>query len=190
VADLVYRRFPDVAEGRLTDARKAVVNAGALAELARELGLGPHILLGKGEAAAGGADKPSILSDTLEAVIGAIELDGGADVARRIVQRWIEPRLDAAVQGISGLDHKTLLQELAARRGDGPPVYRLTAEGPDHAKRFHAVVELGGRRVGEGDGRSKKQAEQAAAEQAWVAAGARRAPDELDHDAGQVVGGA
>lgn len=166
VADLVYRNFPDVTEGRLTDARKAVVNAAALADLARELELGPHILLGKGESAAGGANKPSILSDTLEAVIGAIELDGGPAVARRIVQEWIAPRLDAAIHGLIGLDHKTMLQELAARRGVGPPVYRLTEEGPDHAKRFFATVMLDGQALGHGEGPTKKQAEQAAAEMA------------------------
>lgn len=167
VADLVYRRYPDVAEGQLTDARKAVVNANALAELARELDIGPHILLGKGEAAAGGSDKPSILSDALEAIIGAFELDGGPEVARDIVQSWIAPRLDAAMRGVGGLDHKTLLQELAARLGLPPPQYRITEEGPDHAKRFAAVVVLDGEAQGKGEGRSKKQAEQAAAEVAY-----------------------
>ena len=166
VADLVYRNFPDVTEGRLTDARKAVVNAAALADLARELELGPHISLGKGEAAAGGAEKPSILSDTLEAIIGAIELDGGPEVARRIVQDWITPRLDAAIHGLVGLDHKTMLQELAARRGCTPPHYRLTEQGPDHEKLFFATVVLDGRALGTGEGRTKKQAEQAAAEMA------------------------
>ena len=147
------------------------MNAAALADLARELGLGPHILLGKGEAAAGGSDKPSILSDTLEAVIGAIELDGGADVARRIVQSWITPRLDAAVRGVVGLDHKTMLQELAARRGYPPPTYRLTEQGPDHAKVFFATVILEGQPRGHGEGRTKKQAEQAAAERALAGLG-------------------
>jgi ribonuclease-3 len=169
VADLVYKRYPDVAEGQLTDARKAVVNANALAELARELDIGPHILLGKGEAAAGGADKPSILSDALEAIIGAFELDGGPEIARDIVQGWIAPRLDAAMRGVGGLDHKTLLQELAARLGMAPPQYRITEEGPDHAKRFAAVVVLDGESHGRGEGRSKKQAEQAAAEVAYRA---------------------
>jgi ribonuclease-3 len=169
VADLVYKRYPDVAEGQLTDARKAVVNANALAELARELDIGPHILLGKGEAAAGGADKPSILSDALEAIIGAFELDGGPEIARDIVQSWIAPRLDAAMRGVGGLDHKTLLQELAARLGMAPPQYRITEEGPDHAKRFSAVVVLDGEARGRGEGRSKKQAEQAAAEVAYRA---------------------
>jgi len=169
VADLVYKRYPDVAEGQLTDARKAVVNANALAELARELDIGPHILLGKGEAAAGGADKPSILSDALEAIIGAFELDGGPEIARDIVQGWIAPRLDAAMRGVGGLDHKTLLQELAARLGMAPPQYRITEEGPDHAKRFSAAVVLDGKAHGTGEGRSKKQAEQAAAEVAYRA---------------------
>jgi ribonuclease-3 len=163
VADLVYQRFADLPEGALTDLRKSVVNATALAEVAAELGIGEHLLLGKGEDAAGGREKPSILSDAFEAVLGAVYLDGGASAAFSMVERFIGPRLDAAVLTLDRLDHKSALQELTARLELGPPVYEVRSEGPDHAKRFFAMVAVAGRRLGEGVGRSKKAAEQAAA---------------------------
>lgn len=169
VADLVYGRYPDLAEGQLTDARKAVVNAKALADAARSVDLGAALLLGKGEDAAGGRDKASILSDALEAVIGATYLDGGVDDARALVVRLLEGRLDDAIRGVSGHDYKTLLQELASRQLGRPPVYSATEEGPDHAKTFTATVRIDGTEYGQGEGRSKKQAEQAAARQAWEA---------------------
>ena len=163
VADLVYRRHVDLSEGKLTDLRKAVVNAGALAQLADTLSLGDELLLGKGEAAAGGRRKPSILSDALEAVFGAVYLDGGPEKARELVARLLEPRLDDAVSRLGGLDHKTALQELAARLFETAPSYISRHDGPDHARRFEADVMIVGRLWGTGEGRSKKQAEQAAA---------------------------
>lgn len=166
VADIAYRTRSELPEGKLTDLRKAVVNAAALAEVARELDLGDQILLGKGEAAAGGRRKPSILADALEAVIGAVYLDAGADTAHRLVARLFAPRLDAAIDGLAGLDHKTTLQELAARRLDAVPSYEVEQEGPDHAKTFRARVRLQGVVWGVGEGRSKKRAEQAAAKEA------------------------
>jgi ribonuclease III len=168
IADLVYRSYPDLPEGKLTDLRKAVVNAGALASVADELDLGREVLLGKGEAAAGGRRKPSILSDALEAVFGAVYLDGGSEAARALIARLLLSRLEEAVGRLGGLDHKTTLQELAAELFGSPPVYVLTADGPDHAKRFEAVVHIAGQSWGEGEGRSKKQAEQAAAREACV----------------------
>ncbi|MEZ5273865.1 MAG: ribonuclease III [Ilumatobacteraceae bacterium] len=167
VAELAYRQHADLAEGKLTDLRKSVVNATALAEVARELGIGPFLLLGKGEAAAGGRAKPSILSDAFEAVLGAVYLDGGATAAAALVERLFVHRMAAAAQRLDRLDYKTVLQELTARLHDTAPVYVLTDTGPDHDKRFFATVIVAGQQVGKGEGRSKKLAEQAAAEQAW-----------------------
>lgn len=166
IADLVYRRYPDLPEGKLTDLRKAVVNAGALAAVADELDLGQELLLGKGEAAAGGRRKPSILSDALEAVFGAVYLDGGGEAARDLITRSLLSRIEEAVGRLGGLDHKTTLQELSAELFGAPPVYLLVADGPDHAKRFEATVHIKGTPWGTGEGRSKKQAEQAAAREA------------------------
>ena len=163
VADIAYREFDELPEGLLTDLRKSVVNAVALAEVAAEIGLGQHVLLGKGEQAAGGAEKPSILSDAFEAVLGAVYLDGGAEAAYDVVSRLIAPRMTRSVDRLDQLDHKTQLQELSARAGRGAPVYDVTAEGPDHAKTFTARAVIDGRVVGEGVGRSKKSAEQVAA---------------------------
>jgi ribonuclease-3 len=166
VADLSYRQFDQLPEGLLTDLRKSVVNAVALAELAQEIGLGPHILLGRGEAAAGGAEKPSILSDAFEAVLGAVYLDGGEEAAFAMVERLIGPRMAHSVERLDQLDHKTQLQELSARAGRGAPEYRITASGPDHAKEFVAHAVIDGEIVGVGTGRSKKMAEQGAAAEA------------------------
>ena len=165
VADIAYRRFADLPEGRLTDLRKSVVNATALAALAREVGLGDAVLLGKGEAAAGGSDKTSILSDAFEAVIGAVYLDSGADEAYRVVERLLLPAMTAALPNIDRLDAKTVLQELAARFGHDAPVYSVESVGPDHDKTFTATVTVGGV-SGIGVGRSKKAAEQIAADDA------------------------
>ena len=165
IADIVYHRY-DVAEGQLTDLRKSVVNAIALAEVAHALDLGPHILLGRGEAAAGGAGKPSILSDAFEAVLGAVYLDGGAEAAFAMVERLVVPRMPETADSLDQFDQKTQLQELTARAGRGSPVYEVTSRGPDHAKSFRARVLVDGEVIGNGDGRSKKAAEQAAATQA------------------------
>jgi ribonuclease-3 len=169
VADLAYTRFVDVPEGHLTDLRKAVVNSIALAALAEELGLGAHLLLGKGEAAAGGAEKPSILADAFEAVLGAVYLDGGTDAAYAFVERFVGPRMMSSIDRLDRLDHKTALQERCAASGRGAPIYEITAVGPDHAKVFTARVVVDGRSVGEGTGRSKKAAEQVAAREAFDA---------------------
>ena len=167
IAAIVYHRY-DVAEGQLTDLRKSVVNAIALAEVAQDIGLGPHILLGRGEAAAGGADKPSILSDAFEAVLAAVYLDGGPDAAYAMVERLVVPRMPDTADSLDQFDQKTQLQELSARAGRGAPLYEVTSRGPDHAKSFRAHVRLDGEVVGTGEGRSKKAAEQAAAAQACL----------------------
>jgi ribonuclease-3 len=166
VADMAYREFGELPEGLLTDLRKSVVNSVALAQVAQQIGLGPHIRLGKGEAAAGGAEKPSILSDAFEAVLAAVYLDGGAGAAFEMVERLVAPRMTRSVDRLDQLDHKTQLQELAARLGRGAPEYRLSSIGPDHAKTFTAEAVVDGAVIGLGTGRSKKAAEQGAAAQA------------------------
>lgn len=166
VADLVYSEFEDWDEGRLTDLRKSVVNASALAEVARSIDLGDHLLLGNGEDAAGGRDKASILSDALEAVFGAVYVDAGAEMAFRVVQRLIGPRLSEAPSQLDRLDQKSTLQELLASLGRRSPTYVLTSRGPDHDKEFTATVVVDDEVLGTGTGRSKKMAEQQAAGEA------------------------
>jgi len=180
VADLVYRRFTELPEGQLTNMRKAVVNATALADVARSIGLGPYIKLGRGERAANGQDKPSILSDALEALIGAIYVDGGPAVAAAVVTGLMSDRLDVAAINVDDLDEKSRLQEMVAAAGLGPPVYRVSSEGPDHAQRFFAAVVVDGEVLGEGVGTSKKAAERVAAAEACeritLPPSARRSP--------------
>jgi ribonuclease-3 len=163
VADLAFRRFADLPEGALTGVRKGVVNALALAEVAEELDLGSFLLLGRGEDAAGGREKPSILSDAFEAVLGAVYVDGGPEQAYAMVERLIGPRLADTAAHLDHLDHKSRLQEQVASGGGPPPEYVTRAEGPDHAKRFFATVLVAGNEIGRGTGRSKKAAEQSAA---------------------------
>jgi len=169
VAEIAYRRHGDLPEGKLTDLRKSVVNAAALAEVAESIGLGEHLLLGKGEDAAGGRRKSSILSDALEAVLGAVYLDGGVDDAKALVERLFSGRLETAAGQLDRLDHKTVLQELTARLYDTAPVYLLTETGPDHSKTFTATVLVDGIALGVGEGKSKKLAEQQAASEAFDA---------------------
>jgi len=163
VADLAFRRFDELPEGALTGVRKGAVNALALAEVAEQLGLGQFLLLGRGEDAAGGRAKPSILSDALEAVIGAVYLDGGPGAAYDLIERTVGLRLAEIATRLDSLDNKSRLQELAVRAGLGVPAYASRSEGPDHAKRFFVTAMIDGRVVGEGTGRSRKSAEQAAA---------------------------
>lgn len=167
VTSHLYRVYADLPEGALAKVRASVVSSAALTELALEIDLGAHLLLGKGEVSTGGRDKPSILADAMEAVIGAVYLDGGLEPAGRLVLDRLTGAIDEAARGPGGQDFKTRLQELAARKFDHLPEYVLTDQGPDHAKEFHARVELGGKVLGDGVGRSKKQAQQAAARAAW-----------------------
>jgi ribonuclease-3 len=167
VTDYLYRRHPDLPEGELAKARAAVVNSASLAGTAREVHLGSSLLLGKGEDSSGGRLKPSILADAMEALIGAIYLDAGYAVTAGIVIRLLGERLREAAKGPGEDDYKTRLQELCAQAYDELPVYRVTDRGPDHAKVFEAEVSVGGRAKGRGEGRSKKQAEQVAARDAW-----------------------
>jgi ribonuclease-3 len=167
VTDHLFRTYPDLPEGELAKVRASVVNAEALAEVASELGLGTALLLGKGEDASGGREKPSILADAMEAVIGAVYLDGGWEAAAELIMRLLGERVEEGAAGPGGQDYKTRLQELAARQFDQLPRYEVSDEGPDHAKHFFATVHVGGVQRGSGEGRSKKQAEQQAARQAW-----------------------
>ena len=168
VTDHVFRTYPDLPEGELAKVRASVVNSQALAEVAAELGVGAALLLGKGEDASGGRDKPSILADAMEALIGAVYLDGGWAPAQRLVLDLLGERIVLAAEGPGGQDFKTRLQELASSRFGRLPVYAVVDEGPDHAKRFVATVHLDGRRWEGAEGRSKKQAEQSAAREAWL----------------------
>jgi ribonuclease III len=168
VTDHIFRAYPELPEGQLAKVRATVVSAAALAELASEVELGEALRLGKGEDASGGREKPSILADAMEAVIGAVYLDGGWSSARAFVLGLLGDRIAAAAAGPGGQDYKTRLQELAARRFELSPEYGVVDDGPDHAKRFYATVTLAGVRRGSGEGRSKKQAEQAAARSAWL----------------------
>jgi ribonuclease-3 len=170
VTAALYREHPDLPEGQLAKLRASVVNMRALADVARGLGaagLGRHVYLGRGEETTGGRDKASILADTLEALLGAVYLQHGIDTAAMVVQKLFDPVMAAAALRGAGLDWKTSLQELTAEHGFGVPEYKIVEDGPDHAKTFTATAVVGGERLGDGIGRSKKEAEQKAAETAW-----------------------
>jgi ribonuclease-3 len=167
VTDTLYRGYPNLPEGQLAKLRAAVVQMGALADVARELNLGSFIKLGRGEEGTGGRDKGSILADTLEAVIGAVYIDCGLDEATGLVHRLFDPVITRAARLGAGLDWKTSLQELTAVETLGVPEYQVQESGPDHQKSFRAWVRVGGEILGSGEGRTKKAAEQQAAEAAW-----------------------
>ncbi len=169
VTDTLYNDHPDLSEGHLAKLRAAVVNMRALAGVARAIGLGDYLLLGKGEETTGGRDKDSILADTTEAVIGAVYLSGGKDASSALVHHLLDPLMVEAASIGAGLDWKTSLQEASSGLALGTPVYRITDEGPEHEKVFHAEVLLAGKAYGGGTGRTKKDAEQQAAEHAWRA---------------------
>ena len=163
VADIVYTQHSDLPEGKLTDLRKSVVNANALAEVAVDLGIGEYLMLGKGEDTAGGREKTSILSDALEAVIGAVYIDAGPQATHDVVSSLMGKRIVDAVGGLDRLDAITRLQELASKL-EAHVHYKVEDEGPDHEKMFFATVFVGDRELGYGEGKSKKAAEQIAAE--------------------------
>jgi ribonuclease III len=167
VTAALYRRHEKLPEGQLAKLRAAVVNMRALAGVGRTLGVGQYVMLGRGEEASGGRDKSSILADTVEALIGAVYLEHGIQTATEVVHRLVDPLLDASAGLGAGLDWKTSLQELTATASLGVPEYAVAEEGPDHAKMFHAVALVRGAPHGEGSGRSKKEAEQAAAAAAF-----------------------
>ena len=171
VTERLYRDHPERPEGQLAKLRSSVVNMHALAGVAATLGgpagLGAYLYLGRGETLTGGRTKPSILADATEALIGAVYLRHGLETARSVVNRLFDSLLQAAPLLGAGLDWKTSLQELTAAADLGVPEYRIAEEGPDHSKLFTATAVVGGRSLGSGDGRTKKEAEQKAAQLAW-----------------------
>lgn len=161
VADYLFRTHPDMPEGELTRTRAALVCEGSLYEVAKTLGLGGYLRLGKGEDAGGGRERPSILADATEAMLAAVYLDGGITSARAIIQKFI---LDKEREKAVDRDYKTALQELVQRTPGQNITYQLVDEqGPDHARVFVMEVSVGGSPVGQGKGRTKKEAEQFAA---------------------------
>jgi ribonuclease III len=167
VTERLYREHPDLPEGQLAKLRASVVNMHALAGVARELDLGERLYLGRGEELTGGRDKPSILGDAVEAVLGAVHLQHGIETSRVVVERLFGELLRTAPLLGAGLDWKTSLQELTAARDLGVPEYRMTEQGPDHLKEFTATVVVAGDERGTGIGRTKKEAEQKAARSAY-----------------------
>ncbi len=169
VTNHIYRRYPDLPEGQLAKLRASVVNTGSLARLAREIGLGPTLRLGKGEDQSGGRDKESILADSLEAILGAVYVDAGWDAAARVILDRMSAVIVEAAEEPGGRDFKTQLQELTARLALGTPIYEISGSGPDHDKRFTAITIVDGIPRGRGAGTSKKRAEQVAARSAYAA---------------------
>ncbi len=166
ITELLYHRFPQASEGQLSKARSGVVNESRLAATARELDLGSHLLLGRGEESQSGHEKPSILADALEAVVAAIYLDGGLEAARGVIHGLLEPVAEQSILRAPKKDYKTRLQERVQEALHITPRYRLVgAEGPDHQKLFQVALEIDGQTICTGSGHSKKEAEQAAAQQ-------------------------
>lgn len=162
VTALIYEAYPDLSEGEMARLRASVVNTEALADAARQLGLGEYILLGKGEEASGGREKSSLLANSFEAIVGAVYLDRGLPE----VERALRPLFDARIlesMGSGRYDSKTALQELVVRVTGELPHYRIASSGPDHEKRFEAHVFVDAEKYGTGVGRNKKEAEQHAA---------------------------
>ncbi|SLE82950.1 Ribonuclease III Rnc [Mycobacteroides abscessus subsp. abscessus] len=170
ITETLYHSHPDRSEGDLAKLRASIVNTQALAGVARGLtgdGLGAHLLLGKGEENTGGRDKSSILADGMESILGAVYLEHGLETARAVVLTLFGELLETAPKLGAGLDWKTSLQELTAEKGWGAPSYAVTSTGPDHDKEFTATVMVNDTAHGVGVGRSKKEAEQKAAAEAW-----------------------
>lgn len=166
-ADYLFQHYPELPEGELTKLRAAVVCEGALYEIAKELGIQEQLRLGHGENTSGGRNRPSILADATEALIGAIYMDGGIEPARQFVLRFIPQRVKVAVEGGAFKDYKTILQEIVQKNKQETLEYRLAKQsGPDHDKRFTMELLLNSNVFASGTGRSKKEAEQMAAKQA------------------------
>lgn len=179
IVEELFRRHPENSEGDLAKLRNSIVNSQALAGVARDLteeGLGEYLLLGRGEINTGGPAKASILADTLESLLGAVYLHHGLESARRVILRLFDELLDTAPTLGAALEWKSSLQELTASRGLGVPRYEVTSEGPDHDRRFSAIVYVNGEAYGSGAGRSKKAAETDAAAEAWTALDAEPDP--------------
>jgi ribonuclease III len=168
ISDYLYEKYPNLPEGKLTKLRADLVCEASLARLAFTLNLGQYLRLGRGEIVGGGASRPSLLGDAIEALIGALYLDLGMEVCRTNILKLYQPILQELQEGVLRRDYKTLLQEFSQARFSVTPVYRIVNEsGPDHNKIFEAEVLMTTDPVGSGQGRSKKEAEQAAAKEAW-----------------------
>ncbi|HIC85561.1 MAG TPA: ribonuclease III [Desulfobacterales bacterium] len=169
ISHLLMERFEYAEEGELSRFRAAMVDEGALYQVALTLGLGDYLLLGRGEEGSRGREKPSILADAMEAILGAIYLDGGFEKAKRVIERLFLPRLNELEKGkLAFYDYKTLLQELTQQRFKTVPSYRLVeAWGPAHDKTFRVALSIKGETIAEGEGKSKKEAEQKAATKAY-----------------------
>lgn len=169
ISDTVYTQKPEFTEGQLTKSRAALVSEVSLAEAARTLGLSQYLILGKGERSSGGMDKPSILADVVEAMIGAVYLDSGLEAAKALVLRILEPRIAEVLSGGGIRDYKTRLQERCHQQGVNDIRYIVyKEEGPPHDRTFYVKLLIGGKEVANGKGRSKKTAEQKAARQAYI----------------------
>lgn len=168
VAEALYRTFPHFSEGQKSKVKAAVVSTAALAEVAEKLGLGEHMILGRGEDKTGGRRKQALLADTCEALMAAVYLDGGIDAARQFILRELGEGIeDARRPAYFGRDHKSALQEQLQALGRPLPIYRISGEvGPDHRKLFHVEVVVGAEILAQGAGRTKKEAEQEAAKSA------------------------
>ena len=166
VTDLIFNRYPDLSEGEMARLRASVVNTHALADLSASLGLGDQMLLGKGEEASGGREKPSLLANAFEACVGALFQDRGIEEVTRRLTPLFEGRIEESAQARSRYDAKTALQEVSVRETGELPSYRVASSGPDHDKRFVAHVYMDEEMYGSGAGKSKKEAEQKAATEA------------------------
>ncbi|MGI5416784.1 ribonuclease III [Actinomadura luteofluorescens] len=169
ITDIVFHRSPRDAEGPLSKLRGAVVAAPALAGVARSLGVGAHLRLGRGAETGGGRDLDSILADALTALIGVVHLRRGLDAVAELVTRLFGDLIERLALLGEGLDWKTELQAFAVREGLGEPRYRVEKRGPDHRAHFRAWVLVGGVEYGPGEGTKAKEAEKLAAEAAWHA---------------------
>ena len=173
VTEELYNRYPDLDESKLSPLRSGIVNMRALAEIARELNLGQYMRIGKGEEVTGGREKTSLLADSLEALFGAIYLNHGFTETAKVILILIESKIESAKNQGAGLDGKTALQELAAARQITLPEYLIEESGPDHDKSFIATAIVGGETIAKGNGKSKREAEQAAARSAFEILNAR-----------------
>ncbi|TLK48839.1 ribonuclease III [Glutamicibacter sp. V16R2B1] len=167
IAEYLYDELPHLPEGDLAKRRAAVVSTRALATVGRQLALGQHIYLGRGEKQSNGANKSSILADTMEAIFGAVYLNHGMDIAKELILRLVTPMLEDGELLGAATDWKTVIQEEAAGGKLGDVLYEVTGTGPDHARSYTATLWIGERELGQGQGPSKKEAEQEAARASW-----------------------
>src|SRR5207249_1420023 len=185
IADVAFRTYADLPEGELARLRSATVNQTVLAQVARQLGVGEHLRLGRGEVLSGGQEKDNILADSMEAVLGALYVDQGLQAASDLIERLFRPSIRAYVRGEGARDYKGMLQEFTADRGLGVPRYRVEGSGPPHRPEFAARVFVDGVELGSGRGRTKKEAEQQAARKAF----GRLSADEADVEGSAAAAG-